>query len=189
MKNSMKENASLILSAGGFIFGLISVIGWLGISPDTVGQKMYDFLLIVLPIIVFASGALTGVSLYNVYAKHVLGMPAKEAAKKLIAQQKRIEELESDKPPVVDGDWVRAACKLLSDAQKAELYQAYLIGEGFNPNYEGFRSAGKLTSCRLLQKHGLQEYDVHPAAVQAIDADESLKKELIQAWEGSRLAS
>lgn len=120
--------------------------------------------------------------------ERILGMTPEEAAEKLASQQKRIGELGSDKPPVVDAAWVRAACKLLSDAQKAELYQAYLIGEGFDPNYEGFRSAGKLTSCRLLQKHGLREYDVHPAAVQAINADGSLKDELVQAWEGSRFA-
>lgn len=106
----------------------------------------------------------------------------------IAAKDARIEELESNEPPVVNDAWVRAAVEQLSDPQKAELYQAYLIDEGFDPNYEGFRSAGKLASCRLLHKHGLREYDVNPAAVQAIDADETLKEELAQAWENSRFA-
>ncbi len=97
MKKNLKENISLILSAGGFIFGLLSVIGWLGVSPESVGQGMYDFLLVALPIIVFASGALVGTSLFNIWTNRKLGMTLEEAVEKLDEYKRKEREAEEAK--------------------------------------------------------------------------------------------
>lgn len=86
MKKEHKENLSLVFSIGGFAVGVIGVIGWLGVSPESVGQGMYDFLVIALPVIVFASGALAGTSIFNIWARHKLGITIDEAASRLGAR-------------------------------------------------------------------------------------------------------
>lgn len=74
------------------ILGLpVTVFAWLGISPESVGQKVYDVLYIILPIVSGAFGFLAGWSLRGAFT-NTANRPRRTTRKEKREQQKQAVE-------------------------------------------------------------------------------------------------
>lgn len=87
MQHRTKENLSLAFSIGSFILGIIGIIAWLGIPPDTITQGAYEVLRILTPLLVFAAGIIAG---WNIHVQ------------RMTRASKKTEELLAEKINLVD---------------------------------------------------------------------------------------
>ena len=65
---ALKVIWTILKAIGGFIVGTVGVLGWLNVTPDMIGQAAYDALIIILPIMMFAGGSLSGWGITKIWS-------------------------------------------------------------------------------------------------------------------------
>lgn len=89
---------NILKTTGGFVVGLTGVLTWMSISPEMVGQAVYDVLHIALPVVTFAGGALSGWGITKLRADRrlasAIGDKEKETGSVIEDKERRIKELE-----------------------------------------------------------------------------------------------
>lgn len=83
-------------TVGGFIVGVVSVLGWMNITPCMVGQLAYDVLYHALPVVTFVGGAMSGWGITKLRVQTVISDKDKECAEKVAAKEAEIEKIRRD---------------------------------------------------------------------------------------------